>query len=128
MESVLAANGYASASQTTASPRGVEYQVFSRVTRELSQAKDLEKKDFPKRAAAIHRNMRLWTLIAADVALESNGLPADLRSKLFYLSEFTRQHSNKVLAGEAELDPLIDINLTVMQGLRGAPQAEQGPA
>ena len=125
MESVLAANGYASASQTTASPRGVEYQVFSRVTRELSQAKSFDKTEFPKLAAAIHRNMRMWTIIAADVALEGNGLPAELRSKLFYLSEFTRQHSNKVLAGEADLDPLIDINLTVMQGLKGNPQTEK---
>jgi len=38
-------------------------------------------------------------------------------SNNFYLAEFTRTYSSRVLAG-ASADPLIDINTAVMRGLR----------
>ena len=69
-------------------------------------------------AEALHDNLRLWTLLAADVAGEENELPAQLRARIFYLAEFTRAHSAKLLSGEAERRPLIDINTAVMKGLR----------
>ena len=46
-------------------------------------------------------------------------LPPALRAQLFYLYEFTDQHSRKVLAGNASIEVLVDINTAVMRGLRG---------
>jgi flagellar protein FlaF len=46
-------------------------------------------------------------------------LPRALRAQIFYLAEFTRQHTSKVLRGDAEVTPLIDINTAIMQGLAG---------
>jgi flagellar protein FlaF len=42
---------------------------------------------------------------------------------LFYLAEFTRLHSSKVISEDASIAPLIDINRSIMKGLfaqRGA--------
>ncbi|MFQ5562738.1 MAG: flagellar biosynthesis regulator FlaF [Parvularculaceae bacterium] len=123
-EAALAKDGYASSVETTASPRNMEYQVFARVTRRLANAGDGSLPQFTELAEALHDNIRLWTVVAADVASERNSLSKDLRSKLFYLFEFTRKHSAKVLDGEADADVLVDINMSVMRGLRG--ELDQG--
>ena len=67
---------------------------------------------------AIHENRRLWTILAGDVADDGNTLPEQLRAQIFYLAEFTGQHSAKVLSGKAGVEILIEINMAVMRGLR----------
>ena len=57
-------------------------------------------------------------LTAADVADRANGLPQDLRARIFYLAEFTDQHSSKVLSGKGKADVLVEINAAIMRGLR----------
>ena len=55
--------------------------------------------DHPALVRALHDNRALWTTFAADVAIETNELPADLRGRIFYLAEFTQHYSRRVLAG-----------------------------
>lgn len=124
-EAALARDGYATSVGTTASPRSMEYQIFARVTRRLANATRETFQEFAELAEALHDNLQLWTVVAADVASEQNKLPKDLRSKLFYLYEFTRKHSAKVLDGDADANVLVDINMSVMRGLRGD-AAEEG--
>lgn len=116
-EQALAQKAYAQSTKSVGSPRAIEYQVFARVTRDLRIAADAE--SFPKLAEALHANVQLWTIIAADVSGEKNGLPKELRASLFNLCEFTRQHSKKVLRREASVDALIEVNTAIMKGLRG---------
>lgn len=119
IETSLAENGYSSSIQSTGSPRNIEYEIFARVTRELS-TKDKSAPDYPaKIAQALRNNLRLWTILANDVAKEDNELPKELRSSIFYLSEFTRQHTAKVYNGEADVQVLVDVNTMIMRGLRG---------
>lgn len=113
-----ARHAYAGAQAPTRTPRQAEHQVLSTVTARLAAAAQAPG-DFHRTAAALHDNRRFWTRIAADVADKDNGLPPDLRARLFYLAEFTDHHSRRILAGEAELQPLIDINTAVMRGLAG---------
>lgn len=110
---------YAGSASAARTPRDIEHEAFATATRRLNAAVSATGADFPALAAALHDNLRLWTLIAADVAEPTNGLPAPLRGRLFYLAEFTRQHTSKVLAGGADPRALIDINVAVMRGLRG---------
>jgi len=126
-ETALAETGYAASTRSTGSPRGIEYQVFARVTRRLAALRDSAANDLAKLTEAVHDNNRLWTTLALDVARPENGLPAELRSKIFYLYRFTAQHAKKVLAGEAKADVLVDINTAIMRGLRG-PNPEPGEA
>ncbi|ADO43486.1 flagellar biosynthesis regulator FlaF [Ketogulonicigenium vulgare] len=94
--------------------RSTEQAIFSRITAALIAA---EGANFPTKVKALHDNRRLWTWLAADVASAQNQLPADLRARLFYLAEFTLDHSSKVLREGADLAPLIDINRAMLLGL-----------
>ena len=99
--------------------RGTEYALFTRVTRKLHAAARQGRAGFSALTEALHENRTMWTTLAADVADEGNQLPPDLRAQLFYLSEFTAAHTRKVLRGEANVRPLLEINMSVMRGLAG---------
>ena len=110
------------------SPRSIEMQILGEVTSRLRQATGAtDAAAFPRLAAALHDNRRLWTHLAADVADSGNGLPAALRAQIFYLAEFTDFHSRRVLRESADPAILIEINAMVMQGL-GQTRAAAVPA
>jgi len=90
-------------------------QLFSEITSRLNR----QNQSFAKLAEAIHDNRRLWTTLAVDVADADNSLPKELRAQIFYLAEFTHQHSSKVLNGQASVAPLIEINMAILRGLNG---------
>lgn len=113
---LTAQRAYAQTASPVRTPRGLEYEAFVRVTHRLKTASGSGK--LSALASAIHINRQLWTLLAQDVADPQNGLPQDLRARIFYLSEFTTQHSRKVLKGETDAQPLIEINTAIMRGLR----------
>ncbi|MBK1634759.1 flagellar biosynthesis regulator FlaF [Rhodovulum adriaticum] len=102
------------------SPRATEYAAFTRITARLKEAAATDPVDFPALAAALDQNRKLWRVLAMDVADPANGLPDTLRARLFYLFEFTDQHTAKVLARTADAAPLIEVNTAIMRGLSGA--------
>lgn len=129
----LAQNAYGSGARSVRTPRGVEYEAFARVTSRLkkiaaerAQSKRQNKTSkskfeipgqFSDLATALNENRALWTLLATDVADEGNQLPGDLRARILFLAEFTRQHTAKVLKSEASVVPLLEINIAIMRGL-----------
>ncbi|QDL94773.1 flagellar biosynthesis regulator FlaF (plasmid) [Paroceanicella profunda] len=119
----FARTGYDSAAPAQGTPRRTEYRAFAQATHRLSRAGQTDPLDFPRLAEAVSENQRLWILLAADVADSANGLPAPLRAQIFYLAEFTRLHSRKILDGTATVAALIDINTAVMRGLRGGTES-----
>lgn len=120
--SFLAKSAYNSVNSAVKTERGTEHAAFERVTAKLSRAARPDA-GMSERAAALHDNRRLWTLMAANVADANNALPQSLRAQIFYLAEFTLQHSRKALTEGLPIAPLIDINTAVMRGLRGEAQA-----
>ncbi|MEZ5777388.1 MAG: flagellar biosynthesis regulator FlaF [Paracoccaceae bacterium] len=96
--------------------RDAEYEILARITRRLVSAD--RGGDHPALVRALHDNRALWTTFATDVAIETNGLPPDLRARLFYLAEFTLHHTHRVLSGDAKVAPLVDVNTAVMRGLQ----------
>ena len=114
----MARAAYASPAAPTRTARGIEYDAFARVTHRLGAANSSVQGSFPALAQALYDNRNLWITLAADVAEPTNGLPQSLRAQLFYLAEFTQEHSRKVLAGQANVDALVDINTAIMRGLR----------
>lgn len=109
---------YASSESPHRTSRGVEYEVFSRITRRMHRALQEKPLDFSALVQALHENRELWTLLATDVADKDNKLPAQLRAQIFYLAEFTNHHTRQVLAQDATADVLVEINTAVMRGLR----------
>lgn len=110
---------YARQEAPTRSLRSVEYDLLAQVTRRLRSAWSTRETDFPGLVRALTDNQQLWSALAADVALPGNSLPAALRARLFYLYEFTAQHSRSVLDGKGSVEVLAEINTAVMRGLRG---------
>ncbi|WP_146347496.1 flagellar biosynthesis regulator FlaF [Falsiphaeobacter marinintestinus] len=114
-----ARRAYSAASAPTRTPKSIEYEAVARITARIQDAAQNGTAGFPALVAALHENVRLWTIFAADLADKDNGLPPDLRARLFYLSEFTRHHTSKVLARKDTVTPLLEINTAVLRGLRG---------
>ena len=114
----MARTAYTSTSLPIRSQQSTEYEVFAQITRRLKDARTKGKAGFPALASALSDNRRLWTLLASDVADAENALPQGLRAQIFYLAEFTLQHSGKVLDGTADAEVLVDINTAIMRGLR----------
>jgi flagellar biosynthesis activator protein FlaF len=116
--------GYAQATRPIRTDRGTEYAVFAQVTSRMKAVDETDKSEFPRLAEAVCDNQRLWAALAEDLMSDGNRLPLELRGQLISLAEFVRKHSLHVLAGRASIAPLIDINTSIMRGLRGGAEAE----
>lgn len=117
--SAKARAGYGTAATPARPPRASEYDLIARVTAQLKAAEAKGHDGFAELALAVHNNQRLWTTLAIDVASDGNTMPDALRRRIVYLAEFTRQHSRKVLGRESGVTPLVEINTTILRGLRG---------
>ena len=119
----FAHSAYASAAAPIRTDRDSEYAVFARVTHALKSLDETDKRAFPKLAQAVHDNQRLWSALSDDLMQDGNKLPDALRAQLIGLAEFVRKHGMLILAGKASVVPLIDINTSIMRGLRGNGEA-----
>ena len=113
----LANSAYAAATTSVRTDRGTEYQAFQAITAQLNASRRPDA-PFAARAEAIHKNRRLWTILACDLADADNALPQELRAQLFRLSEFALLQSSKALKDADAIPILIDINVSVMRGLQ----------
>ncbi len=112
-----ARSAYATGAVRTA--RGSEYAIFAKITHALRVLDETDASAYAALARAVHDNLRLWGALATDLRSDGNQLPDALRASLISLAEFVRKHSMRVLAGKASIEPLIDINTSIMRGLRG---------
>lgn len=116
MNAVPSFAGHGYGSSVVRTPRDAEYDVFSRITRMLRlAAEDTNGADM---IAAVHKNNQLWTILAADLAGAGNGLPDDVRAGLLSLASFSLRHGHRAMARKAALEPLIEVNMAMMRGLR----------
>lgn len=99
------------------SDRDNEYQAFLQITRALQKAVSEPKSGIM--IDAIQRNTQLWTLLASDLSNDDNRLPDSLKAGLIGLALFSIRQGQAALLSGAEIEPLIDINLQIMKGLRG---------
>ena len=117
-----ARQAYSAAKAPTRTFKNLEYDAVARITHRLVEAAGKGPDGFNALAAALTDNRKLWSIFMADIVSADNKLPLELKNHLAYLTEFTRQHTSKVLARKADVRPLVDINTAIMRGLRsGAP-------
>ena len=100
-------------------PRATEYRLFGKVTGALIDAQKANASGGPL-MEAVDWNRRLWHTLATDCMDDRNQLPKDLRAKIVSLSLWVNRYSKQVTRKGATIDPLIEINRTIMQGLKGA--------
>ena len=121
----MSLSAYQQAARRTESPREMEYRLFTQVTRALADAAVLPPGDIAGRMDALDWNRRVWTTLGADCSLPTNTLPGPLRASIISLSLWVSRHTSQVMRREEEIEPLIEVNRMVMQGLSGRPEGPQ---
>lgn len=119
----MSLTAYQQASQRAETPRDVEYRLFGEVTRALMDVKSKPRSDIQAWIKALHWNRRLWAALANDCALPANALPESTRAQVISLSLFVHRTTSEVMRQEANIETLIELNRTMMQGLAGRPDA-----
>lgn len=113
-----AKSAYAAAKAPTRTARDTEYEIMARITHRMIVANSKGADGFGDLAKAVSDNRKLWSLFTVDLASPGNKLPESLKARLLNLGQFTRQHSSKVLARKASVQPLVEINTAILRGLR----------
>lgn len=115
----MSLQAYQQAATRAENPRDMEYRLFAQVTRALMEAAALDKTEVGKRVDALDWNRRMWATLGADCANPENGLPPALRASFISLSIWVSRHTTLVIRNKEEIEPLIEINRMIMQGLAG---------
>lgn len=68
-------------------------------------------------ARELDANRKLWNVLSADCSAPENKLPMQLRAQIISLALWVARYSSSVLRDGAEVDPLIDVNRAMMEGL-----------
>ena len=76
-------------------------------------------------AQALIDNAKLWNILFCDLVSQDNQLPLDLKKNLISLAEFTQEHTQRVFRGEAGMGILIEVNDSVIIGLKTALMAQK---
>ena len=116
----MSLKAYQKAQVAVESPRTIEYRLFGQITGALMDAKSSGARGMPL-IDVIDRNRRLWSMLAGDCMSDGNQLPRELRAQIVSLAIWVSKYSTDVMQQDASLDPLIEINRTIMQGLQPAP-------
>lgn len=115
----MSLQAYQQAATRAENPRDMEYRLFAQVTRALMEAAALDRTEIAKRVDALDWNRRMWAVLGADCADSGNQLPPQLRASFISLSIWVNKHTSLVIRNKEEIEPLIEINRMIMQGLAG---------
>lgn len=116
---------YEDVQRQTATPRENEARVLTEGARKLKACQ--ENWDAEDRQAllqaALKFNQKIWTIFQTELGKPDNPLPPDLRLNLLKLSVFIDKQIFKTIAAPSpeKLTPIININLSIADGLRGNP-------
>jgi flagellar protein FlaF len=115
----MSLKAYKATQTATEDPRVTEYRLFGQVTGALLNAKQSNAVGTPL-IEAVDWNRRLWRTLAADCMDDRNRLTQEVRAKIISLSLWVAKYSRSVTRNKAPLDPLIEINRNIMQGLQAS--------
>lgn len=107
---------YQKAQTSAETPSQVEYRLFAQVTNALIAAKDKDITD-PETIAALDWNRRMWSVFSSDCGTKGNSLPDELRAGIISLAIWVSKHSSLVMRGQDNIESLITVNKTIMEGL-----------
>nr|MEA2797990.1 flagellar biosynthesis activator protein FlaF [Phenylobacterium sp.] len=113
----MSLQAYHQAATRAESPRQTEYRLFAQVTMALMEAAKADPSDVAARIDALDWNRRVWTVLSDDCANPANGLPAPLRASIISLALWVGRHTSAVIRRREEIEPLIEVNRLIMQGL-----------
>ena len=113
----MSIQAYQRAATQADTPRQLEYRAFGQVTAGLVRLQEASAPEPAAMAVALDANRKLWNVLSADCSAPGNQLPMALRAQIISLSLWVSKYSSQVLREGAEIEPLIDINRAMMEGL-----------
>ena len=99
------------------SQKQIESEAFLNITRRLKTSQHTKSYDYSSFVEAISKNRKLWTLLCTDILHPENKLSTHIKASIFYLNEFVQSYSGRILSEDITVEPLIDINLSIIRGL-----------
>lgn len=121
----MSLKAYQKAQRSTENPRETEYRLFADVTHALNQVKG-KKPAIGELVDAIDWNRRLWSTLAQDCAMPGNQLADKTRASVISIALWVTRYSGEVVRQGADIEPLITVNRSIMEGL-GAQAAANVP-
>lgn len=119
----MSLQAYQQAATRAEGPRDTEYRLFAQVTRALIEAAALDANEIGARADALDWNRRVWATFASVCGQPENQLPPQLRASIISLSIWVAKHTTLVIRRKDDIEPLIEVNRMIMQGLAGGAAA-----
>ena len=116
-----AAQAYARASQTTASPREIEAQALLKAARQLQEVQTNWKGADRNLHNALMFNRRLWSIFLTEAEANENPNSLEVRQKIANIGYFVMQRTIDIQLNPdpVKLKSLIDINCNIAAGLAG---------
>jgi flagellar protein FlaF len=114
----MTVNAYQAARSRAETPRAAEYRLMGQITGEMMDAQAAGLKG-AMLIQPLHRNREMWSAFATDCGAKGNGLPVPLRAQIISLGLWVERYTSDVMAGRETIGELIDLNRTIMEGLRG---------
>jgi flagellar protein FlaF len=111
-------NAYHRARAIAERPRASERRLLTEITAAMRAAEAAGARG-PALAPCLHRNREAWATLSAACAAGGNALPDTLRAGVISLAIFVDRHTSAVIAGKASIEALVEINLSVIDGLAG---------
>jgi flagellar protein FlaF len=116
-------DAYRNIEKVTLPQRDLEATVLSKAAMQLQSVRDnwAAEDCAVQLESALSYNQKVWSFFQAELSMEDNPLPAEIKRNLLELSLFVDRRTFESLAFPApeKLDVLISINLNVSTGLRG---------
>lgn len=114
----MSVEAYVRARAFAETPRMSELRLIAEVTHELVMAAEQRLRG-AELMRPLHRNREMWSVFATMCADDANQLPPELRARIVSIGLWVDRHTSAVMRGEEDLDALIDVNRTIMEGLTG---------
>ena len=99
-------------------PRATEYRLLGEVTGEMVSAWERGYRGAAL-MPALHLNREMWSTFAAVCGTVGNGLPDPLRASIISISLWVDRFTSEVIAGREPIEPLLEVNRAVREGLAG---------
>lgn len=116
-------DAYRNVEKATLSQRDLEATVLDKAAMQLQAIRDnwTREDHDAELEAALNYNQQVWSFFQAELSMEDNPMPGEIKRNLLALSLYVDRRSFEVLAYPApeKLEILININLNVASGLRG---------
>jgi flagellar protein FlaF len=106
-----------------ASPRETEMLAFGLCNARLKSAADAR-----SRIDALNKTHQLWSLLVRDLAGSANRFPSELKKQLVDIGFWAMGFSVSAMGCERSLQPLIEVNQNIIDGLKMQQKEQSTPS